>query len=518
MRDLMKRVFGLETEYGITLTGAETVDVVAESIELVRRYTDHGALMKWDYDLEDPHLDARGFRARELLQDTDESAYYEIDKRRPLSFEEIKSDLVLSNGARFYNDHAHPEYSTPECTALRQIVAQDKAGERILAECARRRNQKLPSGYEVRLYKNNTDFSGHSYGCHDNYLMRRDIPWDQIVAGILPFLVTRQIFAGAGKMGVEAESGQSEPGVYQISQRADFFSVVVSIDTMNRRPLINTRDEPHVDASRYRRFHVILGDSNMSEWATAMKIGTTALILDLIERGEAPQLEIAQPVDANKSISHDQTYDWIIGLKDGRKISAIDVQRIYLRAASRLDPRPRGDGVAGGDEEWGWILREWENVLNDLERDVMLTRDRVDWVAKKFLLDALQKEEKLSWTDPWLQSVDLEYHNLDLDRGLYYELLRKDLMRRVTSEDEIKAAIFNPPETTRAFFRGRAVARFNDEISSIQWDEIVFANGAQSHRVALPEPAMNARLDALNHAARNGKDFSEFMSAIAQID
>jgi proteasome accessory factor A len=505
----MKRVFGLETEYGITLSGAEAVDVVAESIELVRRYTEHGALMKWDYDLEDPHLDARGFRARELLQDTDESAYYEIDKRRPLSFEEIKSDLVLSNGARFYNDHAHPEYSTPECTTLGQIVAQDKAGERILAECARRRNQKLPSGYEIQLYKNNTDFSGHSYGCHDNYLMSRDIAWDQIVAGILPFLITRQIFAGAGKMGVEADSGQSELGIYQISQRADFFSVVVSIDTMNRRPLINTRDEPHVDASRYRRFHVILGDSNMSEWATAMKIGTTTLILDLIERGEAPQLEIAQPVDANKSISRDQTYDWIIELKDGRKISAIDVQRIYLRAASKLDNSLSDDGR--------WVLREWEDALNDLERDVMLARDRVDWVAKKFLLDALQEEEKLSWSDSWLQSIDLEYHNLDLDHGLYYELLRKNLMRRVTTEDEIKAAIFNPPATTRAFFRGRAVARFNDEISSIQWDEIVFGSGAHSCRVALPEPAINARLDALNHAARNGKDFSEFMSAIAQI-
>ena len=514
----MKRVFGLETEYGITLSGADIVDVVAESIELVRRYTEHGALMKWDYDLEDPHLDARGFRARELLQDTDESAYYEIDKRRPLSFEEIKSDLVLSNGARFYNDHAHPEYSTPECTTLRQIVAQDKAGERILAECARRRNQKLPSGYEVRLYKNNTDFSGHSYGCHDNYLMRRDIAWDQIVAGILPFLVTRQIFSGAGKMGVEAESGQSEPGIYQISQRADFFSVVVSIDTMNRRPLINTRDEPHVDASRYRRFHVILGDSNMSEWSTAMKIGTTALVLDLIERGEAPQLEIAQPVDANKSISRDQTYDWIIELKDGRKISAIDVQRIYLRAASRLGPLSNSQDVAASEEERAWILREWENVLNDLERDAMSARDRVDWAAKKFLLDALQEEEKLSWSDPWLQSIDLEYHNLDLDRGLYYEVLRKGLMRRVTTEDEIKAAIFNPPETTRAFFRGRAVARFNDEISSIQWDEIVFANGAYSCRVALPEAALNPRLDALNHAARNGKDFSEFISTIAQID
>ena len=506
----MKRVFGLETEYGITLGGAETVDVVAESIELVRRYTENGALMKWDYELEDPHLDARGFRARELLQDTDESAYYEIDKRCPLSFEEIKSDLVLSNGARFYNDHAHPEYSTPECTTLQQIVAQDKAGERILAECARRRNQKLPSGFEVRLYKNNTDFAGHSYGCHDNYLMRRDVAWDRIVAGMLPFLITRQIFAGAGKMGIEAESAQSEPGVYQISQRSDFFSVVVSIDTMNRRPLINTRDEPHVDASRYRRFHVILGDSNMSEWATAMKIGTTALILDLIERGEAPELEIAQPVDANKSISRDQTYDWIIELKDGRKISAIDVQRIYLHAASKLNNDP--------SEDRQWILREWENVLNDLERDVMSTRDRIDWAAKKFLLDALQEEEKLSWSDSWLQSIDLEYHNLDLDQGLYYELLRKGLMRRVTNEEEIKAAIFNPPETTRAFFRGRAVARFNDEISSIQWDEIVFTNEAHSFRVALPEAANNARLDALNHAARNGKDFIEFMKAVAQID
>lgn len=515
----MKRVVGIETEYGITVSGADFVDVVAESIELVRRYTEHGALMKWDYDLEDPHLDARGFRARELLQDTDESAYYEIDKNRPLSFEEIKSDLVLSNGARFYNDHAHPEYSTPECTTLAQIVAQDKAGERILAECARRRNLKLPSGQEIRLYKNNTDFAGHSYGCHDNYLMRRDLPWDRIVNGVLPFLITRQIFGGAGKMGIEAESAPSQPGVYQISQRADFFSVLVSIDTMNSRPLVNTRDEPHADPSRYRRFHVILGDSNMSEWATAMKIGTTAMVLDLIERGEAPQLEIAQPIDAHKSISRDQTYDWIIELKDGRKISAIDVQRIYLQAAAQIDPPSPGHGAAGNhaDEDRQWILREWENILNDLERDAMSARDRVDWAAKKFLLNALQEEEKLSWTDPWLQSIDLEYHNIDLERGLYYELVHQGSMRRFTTEDDIKASIFNPPETTRAFFRGRAVARFNDEISSLQWDEIVFANGAQSRRIALPEAALDARLGALNNAARNGKDFSEFMSAVAEI-
>ncbi len=345
----MAQVFGLETEYGITVEGAATVDVVAESIELVRSYTQQGALMKWDYALEDPHLDARGFRAAELLQDTDESAYFEIDRNRPLSFQEIKSDLVLANGARFYNDHAHPEYSTPECTTLRELVAHDKAGERIVAECARRRTAALPEGQVVRLYKNNTDFVGHSYGCHDNYLISREVPWGRVVSGMQPFLVTRQIFAGAGKMGIEAESAAGEAGVFQISQRSDFFSVLVSIDTMNKRPLINTRDEPHANPHKYRRFHVIIGDSNMSEWATALKVGTTALVLDLIERGLAPEIELAQPLAALKAISRDQTFAWIIELSDGRTISAIDLQRLYLRAAQDANRRcGRGNAVAAG--------------------------------------------------------------------------------------------------------------------------------------------------------------------------
>jgi proteasome accessory factor A len=504
----MKRVFGIETEYGITIQGAESVDVVAESIELVRSYTEHGAHLKWDYRLEDPHRDARGFRAASLLQDTDESAYFQIDQHRPLSFEEIKSDLVLCNGARFYNDHAHPEYSTPECTTLPELVAHEKAGERILAECARRRNLTLPPNHEVRLYKNNTDFSGHSYGCHDNYLVRRDLPWDRLVAGVLPFLVTRQIFAGAGKVGIEAESTTGPSGLFQISQRADFFSTLVSIDTMNKRPLINTRDEPHADASRYRRFHIILGDSNMSEWATALKIGTTALVLDLIERGEAPRVEIAQPVDATKSISRDQRYDWIIELGDGRKISAIDVQRLYLKGAQKN---------ATNNPETIWLLREWEMVLDDLECDVALARDRVDWVAKKDLLEAFREKEKLDWTDPWLQALDLEYHNISPDQGLFYELPRQGAMRSIVTEQEIKSAIFTPPETTRAWFRGRAVARFNDAITSIQWDEITFADGARSHLVALPEPAGGGRLEALNELARNEMEFAEFFRALARF-
>lgn len=501
----MKRVFGIETEYGITVDGVENVDVVHESIEIVRSYTEHGASMKWDYDLEDPHKDARGFRAAELLQDTDESSYFEIDKKRALSFEEIKSDLVLSNGARFYNDHAHPEYSTPECAALREIVAQDKAGERILEECARRRNRRMPEGQEVRLYKNNTDFVGHSYGCHDNYLMRRDVPWDRIVSDVVPFLVTRQVFAGAGKMGVESESAAVQNGIYQISQRSDFFQVLVSIDTMNRRPIVNTRDEPHADSSKYRRFHVIIGDANMSEMATALKIGSTALVLELIELGKAPQLELANPIEATKAISRDQTYDWIIELKDGRKISAIDIQRLYLAAASEHCAR---------DGETTWLLREWESVLDDLQRDVMLCRNRVDWVAKKFLLSTFRESEGLEWTDPWLQSLDLEYHNVSLDHGLYYELLRAGEMRRFVSEEEVKDAIFHPPAATRAFFRGRSVARFQKEISSIQWDEVVFAAPSGARTVSLNDAFDDAGLDRLNALIRDTGSYEEFLAAL----
>ncbi len=502
----MNRVFGIETEYGITVDGAEELDVVRESIEIVRSYTEHGASMKWDYHLEDPHQDARGFRAEELLQDTDEAAYFELDKNRPLSFEEIKSDLVLSNGARFYNDHAHPEYSTPECSTLREMVAQDKAGERILAECARRRNTHLPPGCEARLYKNNTDFIGHSYGCHDNYLMRRDVPWDTLVRDVVPFLVTRQIFAGAGKMGVEGEDAAGQPGVFQIAQRSDFFSVLCSIDTMNRRPLVNTRDEPHADAALYRRFHVIIGDANMSQWATAMKLGTTALVLELIEQGKAPRIELAHPIDATRAISRDQSCAWIVELRDGRKISAIDIQRLYLAAAR--------DHCARDTEDAVWVLLEWERVLDDLALDFWLGRDRLDWVAKKFLLNTLQEAVSLAWTDPWLQAIDLEYHNVSLDHGLYYELMREGRMCRIVSEDDIRRAIFYPPETTRAYFRGRAVAKFHREIETVQWDEMTFAGNGEKCAVSLPHPSHDAALRRKNDAIRDARSFTELVERL----
>jgi len=500
----MNRVFGIETEYGIAVDGQENVDVVAESIEIVRSYTEHGASMKWDYDLEDPHKDARGFRVRELLQDTDEASFFEIDKARPLSFEEIKGDLVLSNGARFYNDHAHPEYSTPECTTLRQLVAQDKAGERVLWESARRRNERIAEVHPertVRLYKNNTDFVGHSYGCHDNYLMSRQTPWERIVTGSIPFLVTRQIFAGAGKMGIEGENTQSQPGVFQISQRSDFFSVLVSIDTMNQRPIVNTRDEPHADTSKYRRFHVIIGDANMNEVATALKIGTTSLVLELIEKGHAPALELAHAVEATKSISRDANYEWIVELANGRKISAIDIQRLYLDAALRHCDQ--------SSQETRWVLNEWETILNDLQTDPMDCTDRVDWAAKKFLLATFREEEKLDWADPWLQSIDMEYHNIDPVAGLYHEMMHTCAVRRFLDEEDIRDAIFQPPQTTRAFFRGRAVAKFSAEIASIQWDEVVFRTPSGPRSVPLVEAFGDEALDALSERMERAESVSD---------
>ena len=490
----MRRVFGLETEYGITVDGMADVDVVRESIAIVRSYTEHGSLMKWNYSGEDPHNDARGFRAPELRQDTDEAAYYELDKHRNLTFEEIKSDLVLSNGARFYNDHAHPEYSTPECATLADIVAQDKAGERVLEECMRRRNAHLPEGQRCRLYKNNTDFQGHSYGCHDNFLMRRETPWERVVRDSVSFLATRQLFAGAGKLGIEGEDRSAESGVFQLAQRSDFFEVLTSIDTMNRRPIVNTRDEPHADSGLYRRFHIIVGDANMSEWATAMKIGTTALALELIEKDHAPRISLADPILATRLISRDQDWKWPVIREGGRTVGALDIQHEWLEAArTHCDP----------DTDTAWVLAEWETVLADLARDPMSTRDRCDWAAKRFLLETFREAEGIGWEHPWLQALDLEYHDVSLDNGLYYELARTDQIRRTVTEKAIRHAIFYPPEGTRAFFRGRAVARFHEQISSLQWDTLTFGGDSTALTFDFPHPAFDAGLDRLNSLIRN---------------
>ncbi|MGH7256267.1 MAG: proteasome accessory factor PafA2 family protein, partial [Nitrospirales bacterium] len=319
------RLFGIETEYGIAREDVENMDPVVESMELVRAYLESTFERTWDYGGEDPHQDARGFRVSGLQQDQEEREFAETDAHRPFSFYEMKSDLVLPNGARFYNDHTHPEYSTPECRTLRDLVAQDRAGERIVLEAVRRRNRLLGDG-RVTLFKNNTDFHGHSYGCHDNYLVPRMVPFPSLVQGLLPFLVSRQLLAGAGKTGVESQEEGLRSGTYQLSQRADFMEAELGVDTMHNRPILNTRDEPHADPARYRRLHLIVGDANMCEYATALKVGTTRLVLDLIAEGIPLDFELESPVTAIKILSRDPDLKAVVRRKQGTAISGLELQ------------------------------------------------------------------------------------------------------------------------------------------------------------------------------------------------
>src|SRR6266516_6316487 len=370
--------FGTETEIGISRERSEGLDVVAESIALVRSATAPGVRMRWDYSCEDPHCDARGFRVKELLQDIDEANYFAQDAQRTLTFHEIKSDLVLRNGARFYNDHAHPEYCTPECSTLLEILQQDYAGDALLMACAKNLGQK--SDNAVLLYKNNTDFRGHSYGCHENYLMPRTVTWDVLSQAIMAFFVTRQIVCGAGKYGWEEEDKFLKPG-FKISQRSDFFSELQSVDTMQRRPIVNTRDEPHANNELYRRFHVIIGDANLSLYSTWLKIGTTSLVLQALLNGALPDRvpRLADPLQTLKTISRDKTWKWLCRDTQGFKTSAVEVQRVYLRLVREY--------CLNLEPEWQAVVEAWDELLCDLERDPLSTADRLDWAAKYHLIE-----------------------------------------------------------------------------------------------------------------------------------
>jgi proteasome accessory factor A len=455
--------FGLETEIGITRERPEGIDVVAESIALVRSATVPGVRSRWDYRREDPHQDARGFRVEALRQDTDEANYFAQDASRPLSFAEIKSDLVLRNGARFYNDHAHPEYCTPECSTLRELLRQDAAGDRLLMECAAA--VSAGSDNPVRLYKNNTDFLGHSYGCHENYLLPRSLAWSALAGGIQAFLVTRQIYAGAGKYGWETEDRFLQPG-FQLAQRSDFFTELQSVDTMQRRPIVNTRDEPHADPARFRRFHVIIGDANLSPFATYLKVGAAALVLRALAAGAPAEKipRIAGPLAALRSISRDRAWKWELRTAAGHATTAIAVQRAYLALAGEFAPPRTAEETA--------LFADWGRILDDLERDPATTADRLDWSAKYRLIEGFRKSEGIAPDDPWLRSLDLSYHELDRERGLFYGLWEGGSFRPPIPPEAADDGL-RPPETTRAALRGGCIEKFGPLVESAQWDGVV---------------------------------------------
>ncbi len=493
---LVNSLFGIETEYGIAVENHDASKLITASRELVKAYRGPYAA-PWNYKSEDPRNDMRGFHVRHLTQDVTD-AQFDKPGERATSPEEDRCDHVLANGARLYNDHGHPEYSTPECADLRSLVAHDKAGERIVLECAR--EYSAQSGHAISIFKNNSDYHGASYGTHESYLLRREVPWEQVVAALAPFLATRILYAGAGKVGCEEKNAQA---TYQLSQRADFFNVLQSVDTLANRPLVNTRDEAHGDARLCRRLHVIAGDANLSEYATALRVGVTNLVVMLIESGWNGAPVLKNPVQAIKQISRDTSYRWLVEDENGQSISAIDVQRRYLEAIQKLE-------LPGAS----WILEEWQSTLDTLQNDPFALHDRLDWVAKKMLLDEFVAAERLDWQRDvqTLQSIELAYHDVDPETSLYYGLVESGAMQTLVSEEEIEAARSTPPANTRAALRGVLVRRFSNRIKSISWGAVLAEENGVQYRLPLPETLADyVTLAARLESAENLRDVAALL-------
>ncbi|MFW6599676.1 depupylase/deamidase Dop [Propionibacteriaceae bacterium Y2011] len=454
---------GIETEYGISVErrpGDDPIHPMHLSNIVVRGYADatQRGRAGWDYATESPLQDVRGVRIPratahpDLLTDADTGM----------------ANVVLTNGARFYVDHAHPEYSGPEVTTARDAVVWDRAGDLIMVDAARRATELL--GRAVRVHKNNTDGKGSSYGTHENYLLDRDTPFSRVVTQFTGFLVSRQPVIGAGRIGL----GQaSEQAGFQISQRADFFEAPVGLETTMNRPIINTRDEPHSDPRRYRRLHVITGDATQAEWSTWLKVGTASLTLRALAAGhlaDVPQL--ADPVPAMQQVSHDPTCRALVRTEHGDRVTAVELQRAYL-AGCRTFVAAGEFGSERQYAEAGKLLDAWQDVLDTLERDPLELRDRLEWVAKWSLLQSYVDRDGLPWSAPKLALIDLQFCDLDPERGLYAALERRGRIRRLVDPAEVAAAVTRPPDDTRAHFRGRVMDKFGESVVAASWDTLI---------------------------------------------
>jgi proteasome accessory factor A len=366
----------------------------------------------------------------------------------------------LRNGARLYQDTGcHPEYATPECDNPRELVIHDKAGERIIEELLLAAEHKLRENgihCDIYIFKNNTDSVGNTYGCHENYLVQRGVNFHKLAEQLIPFFVTRQAFAGAGKV-LKTRMGNH----YYISQRAQHIYQEISGATTSSRGIINTRDEPHADEEKYRRLHVIVGDSNMSEVATYLKVGTTAIVLSMVEDGFIKRdLALEDPVRAIKEISHDVTCRRRVKLKRGREFSAVEIQREYLDLALEYyQHQERSPQVAD-------ILERWEAVLARLAEDPMSLTRELDWVIKRDLINAYIARKGCSFDDQRVFMIDLQYHDVKRTRGLHYLMLRDGLIDRVAEDDEVERAMTMPPQTTRAKIRSDFIKFANERNKS----------------------------------------------------
>ncbi|MEU4806868.1 depupylase/deamidase Dop [Actinosynnema sp. NPDC023587] len=495
----MRRIMGTEVEYGIAVPGDATANPVLTSTQVVLAYAAAADIprsrrARWDYEVESPLRDARGFDLGAPGSHPGDGDVEDLGA----------ANVILTNGARLYVDHAHPEYSAPEVTNARDAVIWDKAGERIMEEAAMRA-ATVPGQPRLQLYKNNVDGKGASYGTHENYLMQRSTPFTAVISGLTPFFASRQVVVGSGRVGV-GPSGE-EAG-FQLSQRSDYIEVEVGLETTLKRGIINTRDEPHADADKYRRLHVIIGDANLAEYSTYLKVGTASLVLDMIEAGRRfDDLRLLEPVRAVHQISHDPTLKTKVELAGGRKFTGLDLQHAYHERATRFVEQ---EGT--GDRD---VLRVWGEVLDALGRDPQECADRLDWPAKLRLLEGYRARDGLAWGSPRLHLVDLQYSDVRLDKGLYNRLVARGSMKRLVAEEEVRAAVLAPPEDTRAYFRGRCLERYPTSVAAASWDSVIFDLGRESLvRIPTLEPlrGTKAHVGALLEASDTAEQLVEALT------
>ncbi|MCP5027163.1 MAG: proteasome accessory factor PafA2 [Actinomycetia bacterium] len=494
------KICGVETEFGIIHSGVEDSNPISASSMLINAYVQSRGLdvgertmsVGWDFEDESPHVDAR-----EL---------YSADALAP----EVETHLVnavLTNGARYYVDHAHPELSTPEVTDALSIVIWDRAAELIAIESMRAATEILPPGQELIVYKNNSDRKGNSYGCHENYLVGRSVPFGRIVNHATTHFISRQIYTGAGKVGTEMVGMSSSEVPFQLTQRADFFEEEVGLETTLKRPIINTRDEPHCDPQKYRRLHVIVGDANLSEVSTFLKVGTTGIVLAMVE-DDIPlrQFVFSDPVRALQQVSHDLSLSAAIALADGSTITALEIQwDLFAQARKYADD---GGLECVGEESGAEVMRRWEQVLTALESDPMSLADQLDWVAKYRVINGYRERHDLAWDDPRLAAMDLQYHDIRPGRSLFERLG----VERIADPAAAVAAMTTPPPDTRAYFRGRALSQFAPDIVAANWDSIVFDVGVDPlRRVPMMEPTRGTE-------AHVGALFDEVQSSRELLD
>jgi proteasome accessory factor A len=499
-----ERVFGLETEYAAVFEGQTKTDAKA-----LFEICEPPFSFAWDDASEHPWFDARGFvpmagglpamqiplELLELPPDKNLAPKAETLPQQPDAPVEVTVEhspsVMLLNGSRFYLDHTHPEFCTPECATPLEAVLYDKAGETWLMELANRFNASHSGEARCRVYKNNLDTQDHTYGCHENYSLSASTYLDlfgngshRLYTALIPFLISRQIFCGAGKV---APLSNGQGFGFHISQRASFVEATIGLQTTHQRPLINTRDEPHADPMFFRRLHVIPGDSNLSEFSTYLKIGTFGLVLDLLEANQLQlNLTLADPIAAFQAISEDPTCAVTVELEDGRKYSAADIQRCFLEAVDRFLSK-------NGDQTYRrQVWQAWAESLDDLADDPSNLAAKTDWAIKYEFLSAQKEKHGWDWSSPQVRELDFKYHLLDRQQSLFLVLQNQDLIDRLLTEEEIVSTQKQPPKNTRAQLRMKFIHRYSDQIKAVNWDTIVFTDKQQAkYRWRMGDPRFN---------------------------